>query len=98
MPWLVIHARERELLVSGVKAKRPTFTSDAEQALRFDRADKARQWIAEKTASPFGELALLRAKPSRKKNPAQAGQPGGAIQRNFSDEDSAFSRQAPQDR
>lgn len=77
MPWLIIHGRERELLVSGAERGVPLYTRDPARALRFDNADKARKWIDANTVTAFGELALLREIPN-KKNPAQAGQPGGA--------------------
>lgn len=61
MAWLVIHGRDRTLYVRGAEAGAPLYTRQAERALRFDNADKARRWIGQQTLTPFGELALLRA-------------------------------------
>lgn len=65
MPWLVIHGRDRGLLVSGSESGHPIFTRQVERALRFDSQDRARKWIERETVSVFGELALMRAPGSR---------------------------------
>lgn len=77
MPWQIIHSRDRSLFVRGAESGAPTFTRQPALALRFDTQDQARKWIERNTLSAFGELALLREPRIDKKNPAQAGQPGG---------------------
>jgi len=58
--WLVIHSRDRALMVRGAESGAPLFTREADGALRFAGADAARKWIDKHTAGTFGELALMR--------------------------------------
>lgn len=99
MPWLLADRRDTALLVAGAENGTRVLTRSPRQAQAFANPEAARTWAMGHLFGDELEATVLRnARPilSRKKNPAQAGQPGGAIQRNFSDEDSAFSRQASQ--
>ena len=69
MSWRVIHGRQRALFVRGAELGKPQFTTEARQALQFRSADEARRWIEGATATPFGELALLRDADPRERDP-----------------------------
>ena len=76
MPWLVISARSRALYVRGAEAGHPTFTREAELALRFDGQDAARKWIDRHTYGRFGELALQRCSTTPKQKSPNEGSRG----------------------
>jgi hypothetical protein len=65
MPWLLIHSRDRTLLVRGAELGAPLFTREADRALQFAGQDAARKWIERHIVTTFGELALMRAPGSR---------------------------------
>jgi len=60
MPWLVIHGRDRDLLVRGAELGAPLFTREPETALQFDGQAEARRWLTTHVVSGFGDLALMR--------------------------------------
>jgi hypothetical protein len=60
MPWLLIHSRDRGLLLRGVEAGAPMYTRDVGLALCFAGQAAARTWIEKHTLPVFGELVLMR--------------------------------------
>ena len=99
MPWLLADRRDTALLVTGAESGVRTFTRDARKAQAFASPDAARTWAMRHLFGDEFEACVLRnARPllTIKKNPAQAGQPGGAITRNLSNGDCPISDPAPQ--
>jgi hypothetical protein len=76
MPWLLIHSRDRTLLVRGVEAGAPMFTRDAGLALRFAGQAAARKWADKHIVTGFDQVALLREKrtTTSNENGAESGQ------------------------
>lgn len=79
MPFLLADRRDRGLLVDDASSGIRTFTRDARRARLFANPFDARTWASERLlACEYEATVLLHARALFKKNPAQAGQPGGA--------------------
>lgn len=78
MLYVLADRRDRDLFVVDAENGVRVFTRDVRRARSFPNTEAARTWACTHLlAVEFEAAVLLNARPILKKNPAQAGRPGG---------------------